>query len=205
MVNSELQIIHYWPFFITGRIAIWQFRYHHIFYWLQLIRHCLLLTAYCNCIFSLPVAYYILLDTYCRLLSGQRSLGHHRCVTPLYVIPMWIFNCVIDRCFQFLLLGFSNCVLQLLLQSCFTYFILRYSVTNVTDRCLYKFTGWHLIGLVSIKVWQLSFFGNNKSYNYPIGSAWCTGFTNVVMSNCIIFFNQAFWPPGKSASLSTFK
>ena len=31
------------------------------------------------------------------LLSGQRSSPcHHRCVTPLYRIPMWIFDCVID-------------------------------------------------------------------------------------------------------------
>ena len=29
------------------------------------------------------------------LLSGQRSsYGDHRCVTPLYCIPMWIFDCV---------------------------------------------------------------------------------------------------------------
>ena len=28
-------------------------------------------------------------------MSGQRSsIGHHRCVTPLYRIPMWSFNCV---------------------------------------------------------------------------------------------------------------
>ena len=30
------------------------------------------------------------------LLSGQRSYGYHRCVTPLYRIPMWIFDCVLD-------------------------------------------------------------------------------------------------------------
>ena len=26
------------------------------------------------------------------LLPGQRIYGHHRCVTPLYRIPMWIFD-----------------------------------------------------------------------------------------------------------------
>ena len=31
-----------------------------------------------------------------QLLSGQRSsYGHPRCVTPLYRIPMGIFNCVL--------------------------------------------------------------------------------------------------------------
>ena len=31
-------------------------------------------------------------------LSGQRSSpGHDRCVTHLYHIPMWIFDCVIDE------------------------------------------------------------------------------------------------------------
>ena len=27
---------------------------------------------------------------------GRRLFNEHRCVTPLYVIPMWIFDCVID-------------------------------------------------------------------------------------------------------------
>ena len=31
------------------------------------------------------------------LLSGKRSYsGHHRCVTLLYRIPMWIFDCVLN-------------------------------------------------------------------------------------------------------------
>ena len=29
------------------------------------------------------------------MLSWLRSPGHHRCVTPLYVIPMWIFDDVL--------------------------------------------------------------------------------------------------------------
>ena len=30
------------------------------------------------------------------LLSGLSGSGHHRCVTLLYVIPMWIFDCVLS-------------------------------------------------------------------------------------------------------------
>ena len=30
------------------------------------------------------------------LLSELRSNGHHRCVTPLYRIPLGIFDCVLD-------------------------------------------------------------------------------------------------------------
>ena len=37
------------------------------------------------------------INTLINLLSSQRSsCGHHRCVTPLYRIPMWIFHCVIN-------------------------------------------------------------------------------------------------------------
>ena len=43
------------------------------------------------------------------LLPGQRSSnGHHRCVTPLYCIPMWIFYCVADGRVYFLRNGSSK-------------------------------------------------------------------------------------------------
>ena len=32
----------------------------------------------------------------CSLLSKQGRIGHHRCVTPLYRIPVWNFDCVLD-------------------------------------------------------------------------------------------------------------
>ena len=36
-------------------------------------------------------------------MSGQRSSsGHHRCVTLLYRIPMWIFDCVLGFAILFL-------------------------------------------------------------------------------------------------------
>ena len=41
------------------------------------------------------------------LLSKQRSsFGDHRCVTPLNVIPMWSFACIIDEAGSFSLFGF---------------------------------------------------------------------------------------------------
>ena len=33
---------------------------------------------------------------YFYLLSEPRGYGHHRCVTHLYRIPMWIFDCILD-------------------------------------------------------------------------------------------------------------
>ena len=38
-----------------------------------------------------------LLKTTSCLLSEQRRFNQHRCVTPLYHIPLGIFNCVIGK------------------------------------------------------------------------------------------------------------
>ena len=33
---------------------------------------------------------------------GRRRLTHHRCVTPVYHIPVWIFDCVLDLHHKFI-------------------------------------------------------------------------------------------------------
>ena len=38
-----------------------------------------------------------ILKTTCCLLSEQRRFNQHRCVTPLYHIPLGIFDCVIGK------------------------------------------------------------------------------------------------------------
>ena len=42
-------------------------------------------------------------------MSGQRSgCGEHRCVTLLYHIPLWIFDCVLDMHDVFVIKEFIN-------------------------------------------------------------------------------------------------